>query len=154
MEKEIRIVYPDKILPWIGAPFMAAWISEGIILLIGFTTDLLFVNYFFEVLFLFLFCLSCRKKYECYKIEPDLKITKYFWIETGIHILFISVAAVQSYLNVRLEISNTVLNYSHDFPLISIAISALHFIYVTIDYYATEKAAIVRYCRKMKNKTV
>lgn len=55
MNKEIEIKDPEKILPWIGGPYMAAGILIGVILLIGFTPDLLFVNYFFEALFLFLF---------------------------------------------------------------------------------------------------
>lgn len=41
---------------------MAAWILEGVILTVGFTPNLLFVNYLIEALFLFLFCLSYKKK--------------------------------------------------------------------------------------------
>lgn len=89
MKKEIEISNPEKILPWIGGPFMAAWILEAVVLLIGFTPHLLYVNYLSEALFLYLFCLSYIKKYKCYKEEPNLKITKYFWIELIIHSLFI-----------------------------------------------------------------
>lgn len=64
---------------------MAAWILEGVILTVGFTPNLLFVNYLIEALFLFLFCLSYKKKYECYKVEPNLKITGYFWVELSVH---------------------------------------------------------------------
>lgn len=62
MKKEIEISNPEKILPWLGGPFMAAWILEGVILTVGFTPNLLFVNYLIEALFLFLFCLSYKKK--------------------------------------------------------------------------------------------
>ena len=58
IKKEIEIKNPQKILPWIGAPFMAAWVLEGIILIVGFTPHLLFVNYLIEGLFVFLFCIS------------------------------------------------------------------------------------------------
>lgn len=152
MKKEIEVLSPDKILPWISAPFMSAWVLEGIILIIGFTPNLLFVNYFFEVLFLFLFCLSYRKKYECYKKEPELKISKYFWVELIIHTLFIVGAIVQSALNVRIEISDSGLIYSHGFLFISILILTFHACYMCIDYYVTEKVAIIKYCRKIKGK--
>lgn len=69
MKKEIEILKPKKILPWIGAPFMAAWILEGVILIIGFTPNLLFVNYLIEALFLFLFGLSYKNKYNVIKMN-------------------------------------------------------------------------------------
>lgn len=150
MKKEIEITDPQKLLPWIGAPFMAAWVSEGVILLIGFTPDLLFVNYLAEALFLFLFGLSYRNKYKCYKAEPNLKITEYFWIELTVHILFIIGAIVQSALNVWIGLSDSGLNYRHEFFFISIMILTLHIVYMCIDYYATEKAAVIRYCKKSK----
>lgn len=150
MKKEIEISNPKKILPWIGAPFMAAWILEGVILIIGFTPNLLFVNYLMEGLFLFLFCLSYRNRYKCYKDEPNLKITKYFWIELSIHIFFIIAAVVQSALNVWIGVSDSGLNYKHEFFFISIMIMLLHAIYMSIDYYTTEKAAIIKYCNRMK----
>lgn len=62
IKKEIEIKNPQKILPWIGAPFMAAWVLEGIILIVGFTPHLLFVNYLIEGLFVFLFCISYSNK--------------------------------------------------------------------------------------------
>lgn len=150
MRKEIELLNPEKLLPWIGAPFMAAWILEGVILTIGFTPNLLFINYLIEGLFLFLFGLSYANKYKCYKAEPNLKITKYFWIEFGIHVLFITAAVVQSALNVWLSISDSGLNYKHDYLFISIMIMILHIAYMCIDYYATEKAAIIRYYNKIK----
>ncbi len=129
---------------------MAAWILEGVILLIGFTPNLLFVNYLMEVLFLFLFCLSYKNKYKCYKYEPNLKITKYFWIELAIHISFIIGAVVQSAFNVWIEISDSGLTYRHEFLFISLIILILHVIYMCVDYYVTEKAAIIRYCNRLK----
>lgn len=78
MKKEIEILNPEKTLPWIGAPFMSAWILEGVILIIGFTPNLLFINYLIEALFLFLFYLSYKNKYECYKSEPNLKSLNIF----------------------------------------------------------------------------
>ena len=150
MKKEIEISKPEKLLPWIGAPFMAAWILEGVILIIGFTPNLLFVNYLIEALFLFLFCLSYKNRYKCYKDEPNLKITKYFWIELGIHIFFIIAAVVQSALNVWIGISDSGLNYKHGFFFISIMIMILHAIYMCVDYYVSEKAAIIGYCKKAK----
>jgi len=150
MKKEIAISNPEKTLPWIGAPFMAAWILEGVILLIGFTPNLLFINYLIEALFLFLFCLSYKNKYKCYKAEPNLKVTKYFWIESGVHVLFIIGAVVQSALNVWLGISDSGLTYRHEFFFISIMILALHAIYMSVDYYVTEKAAVIRYCNRIR----
>lgn len=150
MKKEIEVLSPDKLLPWIGAPFMSAWVLEGIVLIIGFTPDLLFVNYFFEAVFLFLFCLSCRKRYECYKNEPNLKITGYFTVELIIHVSFIVASVVQSALNVRTEVSDSGLIYRHEFLFISILILTLHALYMCIDYYVTEKAAIIRYCKRVK----
>lgn len=150
MKKEIEVKNPEKILPWIGAPFMAAWILEGVVLIIGFTPNLLFVNYLMEALFLFLFCLSYRNKYRCYKAEPNLKITKYFWVELGIHGLFIIGAVVQSALNVWIGISDSGLTYRHGFLFISVMIMVLHAIFVSVDYYVTEKAAVVRYCNRIK----
>lgn len=152
MKKEIEILNPQKILPWIGAPFMAAWILEGVILIIGFTPNLLFVNYLIEALFLFLFFLSYKNKYERYKAEPNLKITKYFWIELAVHSLFIIGAVVQSAFNVRIELSDSGLIYRHGFFFISIIILTLHIIFMCIDYYVTEKAAIIRYCNRIKKK--
>lgn len=149
-KKEIELSNPEKILPWIGAPFMAAWILEGVILFIGFTVSLLFVNYLTEALLLFLFGLSYRNKYKCYKAEPNLKITKYFWIELVIHSLFIIGAVVQSALNVWIGLSESGLYYRHEFFFISIMILTLHIVYMCIDYYVTEKAAVIRYCNKMK----
>ncbi len=148
MKKEIEILNPQKILPWIGAPFMAAWILEGFILIVGFTPNLLFVNYLIEALFLFLFGLSYSNRYKCYKDEPNLKITKYFWVELAIHVLFIIGAVVQSALNVWISISDTGLNYKHEFFFISIMILLLHIVYMCVDYYVTEKVSIIRYCNK------
>lgn len=150
MKKEIEILNPKKILPWIGAPFMAAWILEGVILIIGFTPYLLFVNYLAEALFLILFCLSYRNKYKCYKEEPNLKITRYFWIEMVIHVLFIIGAVVQSALNVWISIGDSGLIYRHGFLFISILILVLHIIFMCVDYYVTEKAAVIRYCNRVK----
>ena len=148
MKKEIEILNPKKILPWIGAPFMAAWILEGFILIVGFTPNLLFVNYLIEALFLFLFGLSYSNRYKCYKDEPNLKITKYFWVELAIHVLFIIGAVVQSALNVWISISDTGLNYKHEFFFISIMILLLHIVCMCVDYYVTEKVSIIRYCNK------
>jgi len=147
---KIKLQSPEKILPWVGAPFMAAWVLEGIILILGFTPHLLFVNYLFEALFLFLFILSYRNKYHCYRKEPDLKITKYFWVELGVHSLFIVGAVVQSAINVRIDITSSGLNYRHEFLFISIAILISHVIYMCVDYYLSEKAAIVKCCKKAK----
>ncbi len=129
---------------------MAAWILEGVILIIGFTPNLLFVNYLIEALFLFLFCLSYRNKYKCYKEEPNLKITKYFWVELIIHVLFIIGAVVQSAFNVWIGISDSGLNYRHEYFFISIMILTLHIIFMCVDYYVTEKAAVIRYCKRIK----
>ena len=153
MKKEIEISEPDKILPWIGAPFIAAWILEGIILIIGFTPNLLFVNYLMNALLVFLFCLSYRNRYKYYKDEPNLKITKYFWIELCIHIFFIIAAVVQSAMNVWIGISDSGLNYKHENFFISIMIMLLHAIYMCIDYYASEKVAIIRYCNRIKRES-
>ncbi len=153
MKKEIEVLNPEKILPWIGGPFMAAWILEGVILIIGFTPNLLFVNYLMEALFLFLFGLSYKNKYKCYKAEPNLRITKYFWVELGIHTLFIIGAVMQSALNVWIGISDSGLNYRHEFFFISIMILASHIIYMCVDYYVTEKAAVIRYCNRVKKET-
>ena len=152
MKKEIEILNPQKILPWIGAPFMSAWVLEGFILIVGFTPNLLFVNYLIEALFLFLFGLSYRNKYKCYKEEPNLKINKYFWVELAIHILFIIGAIAQSALNVWISVSDTGLNYKHEFFFISVMIIMLHVVYMCVDYYLTEKVAIIRYCNRIKNK--
>lgn len=129
---------------------MTAWVLEGVILMVGFTPNLLFVNYLIEALFLFLFGLSYKNKYKCYKDEPNLKITKYFWIELGVHIVFIIGASVQSALNVWISISDTGLNYKHEFFFISIMILTLHIIFMCIDYYVTEKVAVIRYCNNAK----
>ena len=151
MKKEVEILNPEKILPWIGGPFMSAWIFEGIVLIIGFTPNLLFINYLMEALFLFLFYLSYKNRYIGYKNEPNLKITKYFWVELGIHISFIIEAVVQSALNVWIGISDSGLNYRHEYFFISVMILTLHIIYMCVDYYVTEKSAIIKYCRKIKN---
>lgn len=129
---------------------MAAWILEGVVLIIGFTPNLLFVNYLMEALFLFLFCLSYKNKYKCYKEEPNLKITKYFWVELAIHLLFIIAAVVQSALNIWVGISDSGLIYRHKFFFISIMILTLHAIFMSVDYYVTEKAAVIRYCKRIK----
>lgn len=150
MKKEIELKNPEKILPWIGGPFMAAWILEGVILLIGFTPNLLFVNYLMEALFLFLFGLSYKNKYKCYKDEPNLKITKYFWIELCVHLLFVAASAVQSALNVWIEMTPSGMNYKHEYFFVSLLILTLHIIFMTADYYLTEKASIVKYCNKVK----
>lgn len=150
MKNEIKIYKPEKLLPWIGAPFMSAWILEWIILLIGFTPYLLFINYLIEVLFLSLFFISYRNKYKWYKDEPNLKITKYFWVEMAVHILFIIGAVVQSALNVWIEINQSGLNYRHEFFFVSFMILALHVVYMCVDYYITEKAAIIKSCKTMK----
>ena len=113
---------------------MAAWILEGVILIVGFTPNLLFVNYLMEALFLFLFCLSYRNKYKCYKAEPNLRITKYFWVELGIHALFIIGAIVQSALNVWIGINDAGLHYRHEYFFISILILTLHIVYMCVDY--------------------
>lgn len=150
MKKEIEVLNPEKILPWMGGPFMAAWILEGVILIIGFTPDLLFVNYLMEALFLSLFGLSYKNKYECYKNEPKLKITKYFWLELGVHSLFIAGAIVQSALNVWIEIGPSGLNYRHEFFFVSVLILTLHIVYMYVDYYVSEKAAVIRYCNRIR----
>lgn len=150
IKKEIEIKNPQKILPWIGAPFMAAWVLEGIILIVGFTPHLLFVNYLIEGLFVFLFCISYRNRYQCYKAEPNLKITKYFWVELSVHVLFIIAAVLQSAFNVWIDIGDKGLIYRHEFFFISLAILVLHIIYMCVDYYVTEKAAIVKCCRKLR----
>ncbi len=148
MKKEIEIQNPKKLLPWLCAPFMAACILEGEILITGFTPYLLFVNYFFEALLLFLFCLSCKNKFKAYKAEPNLKITAYFWIELAVHGLFIIAATVQSAFNVWVSIGEDGLTYRHEYFFISLMIIVLHIIYFCIDYYATEKAAIFRFCKR------
>ena len=129
---------------------MAAWVLEGVILIIGFTPYLLLINYLIEALFLSLFCLSYRNRYKCYKAEPNLKITKYFWAELAIHNLFIAGAVVQSALNVWVEISSSGLTYRHEFYYISLMILTLHIVYMCVDYYATEKAAVIRCCKRVK----
>lgn len=150
IKKEIEIKNPQKILPWIGAPFMAAWVLEGMILIVGFTPHLLFVNYLIETLLVLLFCLSYRNRYQCYKAEPNLKITKYFWVELSVHVLFIIAAVLQSAFNVWIDIGDKGLIYRHEFFFISLAILVLHIIYMCVDYYVTEKAAIVKCCRKLR----
>lgn len=150
MKQEIEMKNPQKILPWIGAPFMAAWALEGMFLLVGFTPHLLFVNYLIEALLVLLFCLSYRNRYQCYKAEPHLNITKYFWIELGIHTMFIIAATLQSAFNVWIYIGDYGLIYRHEFFFISLAILVLHIIYMCVDYYVTEKAAIVKCCRKLR----
>jgi len=150
MKKEIEILNPEKILPWLGGPFMAALVLEGVILLIGFTPYLLFTNYLSEALFLFLFCLSYKNRYKCYKNEPNLKINKYFWVKLGVHVSFIIAAVIQSALNVWLEISASGLYYKHNFFFISVMILTLHIIYMCVDYYVSEKAAVIRYCKRIK----
>ncbi len=62
MKKEIEISNPEKILPWMGGPFMAAWILEGVVLIIGFTPNLLFINYLIEAFFFFFFCFLFNNK--------------------------------------------------------------------------------------------
>lgn len=151
-KKEIEIVNPQKILRWTGAPFMAALVLEGVVLIVGFTPYLLFTNYMEEVLFLFLFCLSYRKRYKCYKAEPNLQITKYFWIELAIHIMFIVAAVLQSAFNVWIYIGDKGLIYRHEFFFISLAILLLHIVYMCVDYYVSEKAAVIRYCKRIKMK--
>jgi len=126
MKKEIEVLKPEKILPWLGGPFMAAWALEGVVLIIGFTPNLLFINYLMEALFLFLFYLSYKNRYKCYKDEPNLKITKYFWVELGIHVLFIIGAVVQSAFNVWIGLSDSGLSYRHEFFFISLMILILH----------------------------
>ena len=128
---------------------MAAGILEGEILLIGFTPNLLFVNYFFEALFLYLFCLSYKNKYKCYKAEPNLKITAYFCIEMGIHSSFIIAATVQSALNVWISIGESGMTYRHEYFFITLMILVLHIIYMCVDYYMSEKAAVIRYCKRI-----
>ena len=150
MKKEIETVYPQKILRWIGAPFMAAWVFEGVVLIVGFTPHLLLINYLTEALFLFLFCLSYRNKYKCYKAEPNLKITKYFWAELAIHAFFIIAASIQSAFNVWIEMGDKGMIYRHEFVFISVLILTLHIVYMCIDYYATEKAAVIGYCKRVK----
>lgn len=154
MKKEVEISNPEKILPWIGGPFMSAWILEGIVLIIGFTPNLLFINYLIESLFLFLFYLSYKNRYIGYKNEPNLKISKYFWVELGIHISFIIGAVIQSALNVWIGISDSGLNYRHEFFFISVMILTLHIIFMCVDYYVTEKAAIIRYCKRVKKQKI
>ena len=118
------------------------------ILIVGFTPHLLFVNYLIEAFLVFLFCLSCRNRYKCYKAEPDLNITKYFWIELAIHIMFIIATTLQSAFNVWIYIGDNGLIYRHEFIFISLAILLLHIVYMCVDYYVTEKAAIIRCCRQ------
>ncbi len=131
---------------------MAAGTLTGAILLIGFTPDLLFVNYIFEAVFLYLFCLSCKNRYKAYKAEPNLKITPYFWAEIAVHAIFIAAAAVQSALNVRLSITREGAFYRHEYLFVTLIIVISHVVYMVIDYYATEKAAIVRYCNRVRKK--
>ncbi len=149
-KKEIEILNPTNLLPWIGAPYMAAGTLEGVILLIGFTPHLLFVNYIFEALLLYLFCLSYKNRYKAYKAEPNLQITAYFWIELAVHGLFIAAATVQSALNVWISIGEEGLIYRHGYFFITALIFVLHIVYFCIDYYVTEKAAIVRYCNRKR----
>ena len=78
------------------------------------------------------------------------KITKYFWAELAIHILFIAGAVVQSALNVWVEISSSGLTYRHEFFYISLMILTLHIVYMCVDYYTTEKAAVIRCCKRVK----
>lgn len=146
--REIELKHPEQVLPWIGGPYMAAGTLVGALLLIGFTPHLLFVNYVFEALFLYLFCLSFRNRYRAYKAEPNLQITAYFWIELLIHSLFIAAAAVQSALNVWISIGEEGLVYRHEYFFITLVIVLLHILYVCLDYYLTEKAAIVRVCKR------
>ena len=152
MKKEIEISNPKKLLSCICAPFMAACILEGVVLIVGFTTNLLFVNYLIEALFLYLFYFSCKNKYKCYREEPNLKITKYFWVELAIHCAFIVAAVVQSAFNVRLYIDEDGVHYIHSFFFISAMILALHIVYMCVDYYVSEKAAAIRYCRRVTRK--
>lgn len=148
MKKEIEISNPKRLLSCICAPFMAAIPLEFFILVFGFTPYLLFVNYLIEVLFLYLFFFSYKSKYKCYKEEPNLKITKYFWVELAIHCAFIIAAVLQSAFNVWLVIGSDGSSYRHDYYTISAIIVVMHIIYLFIDYYASEKAAAIRYCRK------
>lgn len=148
MKKEIKISDPQKLLPWIGAPFMAAWIFEGVVLFVGFTPNLLFINYLIEGLFAFLFFLSYRNRYKAYKNEPNIAITKYFWVELSIHILFMIGAVVQSACNVWIEIGHEGFHYRHEFFFITALILLLHIVFMCIDYYATDKAAIIQSCKQ------
>ena len=118
------------------------------ILIVGFTPHFLFVNYLLEGLFIFLFCLSYSNRYKCYKAEPNLNITKYFWVELGIHASFILAATLQSAFNVWIYIGDKGLIYRHEFIFISLAILLLHIVYMCVDSYVTEKAAIIRCCRQ------
>ncbi len=152
MKREIEISNSKKLLSCICAPFLAACILEWVVLMLGFTPNLLFVNYLMEALFLFFFRLSCKNKYECYREEPNLKITKYFWVELAIHGAFIVAAVVQSSFNVRLYIDEDGLHYVHNFFFISAMILVLHIVYMCVDYYASEKAAAIRYCRRVLGK--
>lgn len=149
-KREIQIENPAKTLPWIGGPYMAAGTLIGAILLIGFTPHLLFVNYIFEAAFFYLFCLSYKNRYRAYRAEPNLKITAYFWIELAVHCFFIAAAIVQSAFNVWISISPEGLTYRHEYFFISLMIVVLHITFFCIDYYATEKAAVVRYCNRMR----
>lgn len=97
-----------------------------------------------------MFCLSYKNKYRGYRDEPNLKITKYFWVELGIHILFIIGATVQSALNVWIGIDGSGLSYKHEYFFISLMILTLHIVYMCIDYYVTDKAAVIRYCKRIK----
>lgn len=57
---------------------------------------------------------------------------------------------MQSALNVRIGISDSGLNYRHGFFFISIIILSLHIVYMCVDYYLSEKAAVIRYCKRIK----
>lgn len=91
-------------------------------------------------------------RYECYREEPNLKITKYFWVESEVHVMFIVGAAVQSGCNVWIGKSESGLTYRHAYLIISVLILVLHAVFMCIDYYATEKAAVIRYCKRIKKK--
>lgn len=147
IKKEIEIKAPEKLLPWIGGPPMAASILIGVILLFGFTPDLV-VNYIFEALFLYLFCLSYKNRYKAYRSEPNLKIGVYFWIELSVHCAFIVAATIQSAFNVRILIDENGITYRHNYFLVSLIIFLSHIIFYCIDYYMTEKASLVSSCKR------
>lgn len=95
---------------------------------------------------------SYKNRYQAYKAEPNLKITAYFWIELAIHGFFIVAATVQSALNVWLSINEEGMTYRHEYFFVTLMIVILHLVYFCIDYYVTEKVAIVKSCKRMRKR--
>lgn len=59
---------------------------------------------------------------------------------------------MQSALNVWLSISEEGLTYRHEYFVITLIIIILHLVYFCIDYYVSEKAAIVKSCKRMRKR--